>query len=280
VKNQISEKLFNDIQKYIEKYNPKIDFDYNNSLDKNQINQILENGIDNFYNDLYENNLDCIFETEDYFIKSIANDYFEELTEELNIDSDYNFESEKESIINDNLVEFIKDNFSEFIHVDLNRNQFLNQDVLCHVTVYSNYDCTNTTNEIDESENYLSEIWKSVAIKGIKKQDYLSEFYNTGTACLLTFLFETSLNDLIKLRENFKNSIVIPKGTTFGFFGTFYGNGSQFSHKTYKTIKLNKIYGETKYDSISIHFDGELSYNIQDVYGCNLSTCNDNIFVS
>jgi len=280
MKNQISEKLFNDIQKYIEKYNPSIDFDHNDSISNDQINQILENGIDNFYNDLYENNLDCIFETEDYFIKSIADDFFNELTEELNINSDYNFESEKELIINDNLVEFIRENFSEFIHVDLNLNQFLNQDVLCHITVYSNYDCTNTTDEIDESENYLSETWKQVGIKGIKKQDYLNEFYNAGTACLLTFLFETSLNDLIKLKENFKNQIVIPKNTTFGFFGTFYGNGSQFNHKTYKTIKLSKVYGETKYDSISIHYDSELSYNIQDVYGCNLLTCNNNIFVS
>jgi DNA modification methylase len=68
---------------YIDKNPVIVDFDYRDSLSKDQINKILSDGIEDFESDLYDLNLDYISDTESYFIE---NDLYEKFEDELKKD--------------------------------------------------------------------------------------------------------------------------------------------------------------------------------------------------
>jgi hypothetical protein len=261
----LKEKMIADLQVKIQEYcdkNPvKIDFDRSDNLSKNQIISILEEGSDNFCNELYENNLDYIFQQEDFFKEEIIFDHFKSKIAEILL-SDHS-----ESEIDDKLIKEFINELEIYPVVNLNYDQLLNTEILASLIFYSNYDCTNSMDTMSE-KGYLSEIFKVVR-KGIKKDDYLSEHANVYGACLLELPFTISLNDFLELKEKIKTckSIEIPKNTQFGFFGEFLGSGSQFENKTFKKMTIPVCYGNAKYDRIGIKADAQRSYNYDSVYG-------------
>lgn len=251
------------IQEFCDKNPVKLDFDRGDKLDKHQIVSILEKGKDDFLNDLYENNIDYIFENEDYFKKEIIFDRFKSEIAEILL------AEHAEEEINDKLIQDFINELEIYPIINLNEKQLLDTDILASFIFYSNYDCTNSFDSLDDKEtNYLKEIFKVVK-KGIKKENYLSEHCNVYGASLLEFPFTISLNDYLELKEKFKTckSIEIPENTQFGFFGSFLGSGSQFENKTYKKMTIPVIYGDPKYDNIGLKADAERHYNYDEVYG-------------
>ena len=262
------DKLEKKIITYIENNPIKIEWDYNDSLSAYQIQKIInsEEGIMEVESNIYEQNMDYLYEIEDYFIKdSLYNNFKEELTEIFKKDNPKADDENLEEIIIDYLTELSH----SFVILDTNMDQLLNNtpNLTCFLKVDSNYDCQTSIDDIDTPENYTSEVWKRVK-SGVKKQNYLSEFYNMYTTGIFMFGFECSVLDFISLKSQIEKAekVIIPKGTTFGFFSSFNGSGSQFEHETYRNMTLD-IIGVSEYDSISLIADIQQSYNFNDVYG-------------
>ena len=199
---------------------------------------VLEKGLQDLENELYEMNIDYGSEMESQYRKELSEEHEES-------------------------IKWIEDNID--IGFDVNIKGYLCQcpDICVLVTMYSNYDCTNSMDSMDEG-GYLSEIYKHV--KGaVKKEDYMAEHANVYGACLFCFVTKMSIEDYLNI--DFKKTVTIPHNTQYGFFGSFLGSGSQFEHATTKEITLKKQYGDTKYDIMEIHPDCLQSYSMSDVYG-------------
>lgn len=241
---KISKEKEKEIIEFIERYQPKVPWDYNDTLSDKQVVEILENGIGCFGDELYEHNIEYIFDLEKGLIESVQEEF--ELEEDI-----YD----------------IHEHFLEYIHVDLNVDKLLDRDITCLAVVYSNYDCATSWQTIEESEEYLGAVWQRVK-HGCKKEDYLNEFRNSYTASLLCFAFKTDIETFIELEENFKKEIFIPKGTQYSFFSSFNGSGGMFEAETYQDMVLPKFEPEqTEYDCVELLADIQQSYGIKDVYG-------------
>jgi hypothetical protein len=259
--NTIPAELQNRLQKYIDDNPVKLDFDYRDELDKDQIIKVLENeeGLTELEDEIYENSLDWISENERYFIE---NELYEEFEEELN----KYFENKNEAI------EYLTENF--YPTVSLNMDDLLNNtgNLTCLIPVYSNYDCTNSFDTMETSD-YLKQVYKRVKT-GIKKSDFMNEHINGAYGgSLFCFAFQTDLQNLIKLKAEFKKAkqILIPAGMQYGFFSSFQGSSSPFEKVTYREMKLNvKETGKefnSKYDCIGLIADIEQHYSMADVFG-------------
>jgi hypothetical protein len=244
----MTKKQEQEIIDFIEKNRPEVYWDYRDRLSKEQVLKILEKGETwEVLDDLYEINLDYIFDMED----ALCND----IQEQFDIEDDESYE--------------IRDYFLDHIQVDMNFDGLINNtpDLLCFVKVYSNYDCATSYSDIDDKLDYLGSIWRRVK-SACKKDDFLNEFANSYTASLFCFAFKTDLKTLLDLRNNFKESITIPKGTQFGFFSSFNGSGSMFEAMTVRDITMPKVEPDmTEYDGVGIVADLEQSYSFYDVYG-------------
>ena len=241
---KLTKKVKKEIKEYIEQNQPKMDWN-SFDFDKSAVESILEKGLDAYMDELWEFNLDDISEIENYSfdaIKALWGDYDEDEIEELGI---------------------------EHIMVDMNTKNLLSNlpNLTCLVYVYSNYDCCNSLDKF-EPESYLGEVYKRVKC-GVKKDDYMHEFYNGAYGgSLFCFAFRTDIETILELKEEIKtgNTIKIPKGTQFGFFSSFQGAGSVFEKTTHRNMTL-PLMGETEYDSIGITPDISQSYSMADVYG-------------
>lgn len=252
---EILKDLHEKIVKFIEDHPVEVEWDYNDSLDKSQIVKILEDGLFDFENELWEMNIDYICEQENYLIDRVKEEFEDEL-QEYELDDDY-----------------LYDNYREFISVDMNVEQLIGRGkITVLLYLYSNYDCTNSFDTMKSSE-YLQQVYKRVK-NGVKKDDFMWEHMNGAYGgSLFCFAFKIGLMDLIKFKQEFKNAkrIKIPKGTQFGYFSSFQGAGSIFEKTTYKNFYLNVA--ETggdyhpDYDHVGIVADVEQSYNMTDVYG-------------
>jgi len=241
---KLTKKIKKEIQDYIEKNQPKMDWN-DNSFGESTTNKILEKGLDGYIDEVYESNIEYIIDLEDYLITELKEQW-----------EDYD---------PNEITELSR----EFICVDMNlKNLFSNlPDIPCMISVYSNYDCCNSFDKM-EPNSYLGEVYKRVKA-GVKKDDYLWEFNNGAYGgSLFCFVFKTDVKNLLELLEEIKTgkTIKIPKDTQFGFFSTFQGSGSIFEKTTYRDMIL-PITGETKYDTIGITADSSQSYNMTDVYG-------------
>jgi len=248
-----------EIEVYINKNQPKIDW-YNSGIDRAAVKNILENGTDQYIDDLYENNMDYIFELEDYLIKEIIEQYPEHNEEE------------------------IRSHAQVFICVDMNIKGLLRQipDIVCLAYVYSNYDCCNSFDTM-EPEGYLYEVYQRVKY-AIDEKDYLHEFYNGAYGgSLFCFAFRTDIQTFLNLQEEAKTgkTITIPKGTQYGFFSSFQGAGSVFekSTTTDMTLPLNEA-DLSEYDNIRLIADADQRYSINDVYGQDNFIDNQNIIIN
>ena len=161
------EELISKMQQYCDLNPIEIDF-YNEDLDKKSIENILEKGKENFYSELYDWNMDYIFELEDYFRKNTLYNEFEKEISEFLLNVYTEFEIENSSLI----MDFIE-NSGVYPIIDLQSDQLLkNTDIIAMLVFYSNYDCTNSFDTIETSD-YLKEIFKVVK-KGITKEDFWS----------------------------------------------------------------------------------------------------------
>ncbi|MFA6712150.1 MAG: hypothetical protein WCS33_05535 [Candidatus Caldatribacteriota bacterium] len=239
---KLTKKVRKKMQACVEKNQPELEWDYRDY--RTTAKAILENGLDAYIDTLYEYNMDYMWELENEVIK-----YTQEEFSEYDPDE-------------------VEDCAKEVIHCDLNIPQLLRRlpDITCLLYAYSNYDCCNSFDTIEE-EGYLNDVYRRVKI-GVKKKDFMYEFYNGAYGgSLFCFAFQTSIENYLYLKEciEHKATITIPKGTQFGFFSSFSGSGSVFEKRTYRNMTVPSEEGQ--YDHFSITADPVQSYSLSDVYG-------------
>jgi hypothetical protein len=257
----LSKELTDKIKERLSGLKPEIYWDYSDNLDKDQVNEILENGLLDFENNLYEMNIDNISALEYDYVKSIVDEFEDEIKDDLK--EDYS-EFDLNDITNE-LIEYLPP-------VDMKMDHFTGIELNALIKVYSNYDCTNSFDTIETSE-YLSQVFKRVKT-GVKKDDFIYEHINGAYGgSLFCFAFKCTLDELLEMKEQIKtgSKVFIPKGTQFGFFSSFQGSGSVFEKTTYRNMYLNiKETGadyNPEYDCIDIIADCEQNYSMDDVYG-------------
>jgi len=256
------------ISQFCEKNKVQFYWDYREQLSKKNINLILDGGLMDFEDELWNLNIDYIFDLENDFINNVLIPEFEE--------------GLKASGIND-MYDYLRD----FIIIDMNIQELIKHtsDILCFVPFYSNYDCTNSFDTLETSD-YLKQVYKRVK-KGVNKDDFMWEHTNGAYGgCLFGFIFSANLMDILELKKQIKEGkkVFIPKGTQYGFFSSFQGAGSCFEKVTVNDMFVNiKETGKNynpEFDCINIIADCELSYSFTDVYGCSSDFAdNQNILV-
>ena len=243
---RLTKKKRKEIQKYLENNPIKINWDYDNKLSKKQILTILDSdeGLLNIENELYDMNIDYIFDLEYELCKNAIEEF------ELNIEPDE-----------------LREEFMDYIHSDINSRGLLNNtpDLTILAKVHSNYDCAISTQQIEDTEEYLGSVYRRVK-KAVTKKEYLTEFYNSYTASIFCFVFKMPIEEYLELKNSFNKSITLPENTQYGFVSSFNGSGSTFEARTIKPITLPKI-DATEYDCIDLIADIEQSYTMADVYG-------------
>ena len=143
--------------------------------------------------------------------------------------------------------------------------------VVVRLNVYSNYDCTNSFDTM-ESSMYLQSVYQAVKA-GVTRAAMMEEHRNGAYGgALFCFVFKTSKDRYEELEKAIDrgDSILIPKGTQFGFHSSFQGAASPFEHETRRDIEIAAIYGPTEYDGIGVELDeGNEQYNwsIASVFG-------------
>jgi len=267
----LSEQLNAEIIAFIENNPIKHYWDYNDKLSKYHILSLLkhpEDGLWMLEDEILMNNMDYEWENKKEFVKdTLISEFRDQLI--------------SEGITEDELLEFCMDSYSDIIYTDYNVNELIKKsdDLLCVIPVYSNYDCTNSFDTMDNCD-YLPQVFKRVK-EGVRKSDFIYEHQNGAYGgSLFCFIFKTDILNLIELKQKMKTgqSILIPKGTQFGFFSSFQGAGSVFEKTTYRNFKLN--IKETKpeyceYDHVDLIADIEQSYSFKDVYGCSSDFANE-----
>ena len=251
----------NNIITYIEKNQPYIEWDFRSKLTSEQVINALENGFDSLYDELFELNMDYILNLESELINQIHDEFREVLEKELNTNKE------------DTIIDYLNENFQEYIQIDYNLKQLPNNqdDLLCLIELYSDYDgCCISTSSIDDPFDYLFDVYKRVE-KAIDKKDFLYEFKQVYGSSLFCLGFRMSIENFIKLREEYKKGkqIKIPKGTQFGFFSSFQGSGSMFEKVTKEDLILDIN------EEINLIADEEQNYSIKKVYGADYTFFNE-----
>lgn len=256
------EELINKMQDYCDSHPVIVDFN-NDDIDKKTIERIVDKGKEDFHEELYELNLDYIFELETYFKENELKEKFEEEIRDFLLQEYTETEIEEQGLISDILNEVLP-----CVNLDIDR-LLDNTSIIAMLKFYSNYDCTNSFDTLETSE-YLQEVYKAVK-KGASKDDFMWEHANGAYGgSLFVMPFQISLLDFLKLKEDFQKAkkITIPEGTSFGFLSTGQGACSVFEKCTTKNITLNIQYGPTNYDHIGLVADVENYYGINDITGC------------
>ena len=143
----------------------------------------------------------------------------------------------------------------------------MNRKRLIAIAMYSNYDCCNSTDNplYDGGRTYMSEIYKRIK-DGVRREDMAYE-HSEGACCgaIFYFLFKSDMKE-VESSTNGKISIIIPKGTQFGFMSRSNGSCSLFEKTTFQEFSLT-IKGETSHDKVCLEYDDEMSYNLVDIVG-------------
>ncbi len=142
--------------------------------------------------------------------------------------------------------------------------------VVCRLEVYSNYDCTNSGDTMGDSE-YLRSVHR--AVKGAVTEKAMMKEHANGAygGALLCFAFRATRERFDELCAALKDgkSILIPKGTQFGFHSSFHGASSPFDETTRKNLAIAAIYGPSSYDAVGIvdDDDNDRGYSMRSVFG-------------
>jgi hypothetical protein len=253
------------IQEYI-KENPIDLYDYRDTLEKSTIIDIIEKGIDRFYDYIYECNMD--------YADDLANDYLKNLYELYEDEIQVAYKKEHGGAVDFSkldifdIVDFMKWSMDLYPILDFGIDRLLEETtILAHLTVYSNYDCTTSIEQL-EDEGYLHHTYKLLQ-KGIKKDDFLREHSGIYGGSLLIFPFSISLKEFMELKEKKVNSkfVTIPRGSTFGFFSEFLGSTSEIEKTTCNDITIPLNYGSTQYDTVELEADCNNNYSLEDIFG-------------
>lgn len=272
-----------EILDYIEKHQPKLEFDYRDQLSDEDCQTILDS--DSGYNDvseeLLDRNIDCIYELEHAFMDEVR--VLFDLSD----------------------MDKVNDELQQYICVDINLKALI-QPVPVRVTLLSDYDCINSnfaeggTYSYHESYfgamvdalNLNPQVLKQVMIRRgvgtigrwpnmkkrngqeyVKYDEFLTEVENTSCgANLLTIIGMFDVSDWKQA------SITIPTGNHVGLFSRFYGGGSTFDMELLRpmTIDLSKT-GKTQSEYWGICVDSQKSYSIKETYGVGTSFFGGNI---
>ena len=278
------------IKTYIKKNQPTIYWDYRDSLNKEQIEIILNGDTENeISNIIFDNNIDYIYDLEVETITNAVNHVTGENT--VNKDNENDF----------------RDEFLDYLGVDMNMEQLIrntdNGKVNVQVRLYSNYDCINShwfenQNGYSYIDSYFGDMvnllnlnpsllkkemikqgFKCVGSYPNKKNrdgkelvDYskfCSEIQGTTCGCnLFTFIGQINLHERYDNCDEFK-TITLPKGCFCGLFSGDNGGGSMFDLTLNKSLVIDlKKFGKTQYNKISIVSDSENNgYTMKDCYG-------------
>ena len=251
---KLTEKVKKEIKERLVKNQPKVYWDYNSGFDSGTVKRILAIGnLCDYMTELYEDNLEYVWELEDEAINEIKADY-----------EDYD-EGEIEDFARSVLI------------VDMNEDGLISMlpNIPCLLYVQSNYDCCNSFDKL-EPDGYLYEVYKRVK-KGVKKDDYMHEFYNGAYGgALFCFGFNTDVKTILELKDAMEKgkSVTIPKGTQFGFHSSFQGASTPFEKTTYRKMTIPvKESGDgyyEQYDNLELIADIEQHYSVADVCGQNV----------
>lgn len=234
-------------------YQEEIDADYRDI--NHTISKILNKGYDNFLLELWETNLDYIAEIE----VDLYNQLLEEMEEEIG------HLCKLENLQKEDVKEYLYD-LGICPHVDITAESILRRDIIAYVTIYSNFDCTVSFDDIDTPETYYSTVYN--LLKGaISREDMISEHSTIYGGSVLIFPFRIELKDYLELKYQFEKAdkITIPKGSSFGFYSSFQGSSSEIAKTTIEDITLPIKYGPTKYDILSLEADLQNSYSLEDI---------------
>jgi len=242
---------------YLKNNKQIFNWDYKDQLSIDQIKKITESQ-EAYYSvidEMYEYNQDYIYDLECQLLENMKQE-FSELKEIETSD--------------------LREEFIDHICIDLNIKELLNNTsaVNIRVVIHSNYEGVDWAErgegDFKDSE-YIEEIKKLLKDK-YEKKSFQDELDNICSCCnQLIFYFKLNIDDLIGIKEKFKNEINIPKEALCGFFDSFNGSGSLLEIELKEDITLNKQWGSTKYDDINIILDETNSYSVKETYGlCNI----------
>jgi hypothetical protein len=141
-------------------------------------------------------------------------------------------------------------------------------EVVCILAVYSNYDCTNSYDTM-KSSTYLQSVHR--AVKGAVTAKAMMREHMAGAygGALLCFVFRTTRTRLCELRDaiDAEESVLIPKGTQFGFHSAYSGATSPFDETTRRDLVLPATYGPTEYDRIDMLNDRISEHSLRRAFG-------------
>jgi len=247
-------------------------WDYNDKLSDEQVIKIItdEDGLYEVQDEIYDNNIDYIYEIVADRITSYCEENDLELTEEEQED----------------LKQLCEENF------DFNINGLLrNSETRMRLTLNNNYDIV-SFNEYRKGD-FFKNIKKDFVVKEFmrvfkgkyNKADFEEELNNVFDYGNFTFYFKVSGEEILKLREQIlKGFIELREGLSFGLFDNFNGSGSLMEMELTKSIKLNlkdwrfmndreeilngieNKYTDVGYWKVSINGDSE-GYGLDEVYG-------------
>lgn len=272
---------------------PEIYWNRNDGLNHEQKSQIINGGYFEVVNDIFEYNIDYIYDLERDAVKEVLGTYEEKLIELLSL-SEYNDVEDIYDILEDRL---------EKPSVDLNIKDLIRNDaVKVRVTLSSKYDCINShwfesqggysykesyfgamvdflklnpkkvkelllSHNVNTLGRYPDYNWRE-GKELVSYEDFYQELKNSCCgANNLIILGKIDLQDFIDVES--PKYIVFPKGTYLGLYSSFQGGGSLLEMKLIKDTKfrLGQI-GKSKYDSLNIVTDTkDNGYDTDTVYG-------------
>lgn len=296
-------KLSNDLKNKIIDYlkaNPvEIDYGHDTDMSREQIAKLFEkDGLWSFQDELYGFNIDYIADLEhhslEYALQYFGREIGREIGEE-NIDYSY-------------LASELKEDFWDYLSVDLNLKALIPSNIPVRVELYSNYDCINShwfenqdgyayqgtyigdvVDRLNLNPAKCKNIWSGLGFNIVgrwpnKKNRDGKEFVDyksfgeecLNSCCGANLLAILAIVDYDRIKQGF-DKITIPKGNPVGFYSSMQGGGSIFECNLIRDmdIDLNKTYG-SKYDHFGLHPDTN-EYSIQNVFGSDSSMFGDNI---
>jgi len=248
-------------------------WDYNDKLTDEQIIKIIieEEGLDEVENEIYDNNMDYIFENVEESIKEYSEENNLNLTEEEQEELRY----ECESRFDFNFKGLLK-NSSSNIRVTLENNY--------DIISFENYRQGDFLKNI--KKDYVVKEFLRVFKKKYDKKELEEELNNVFDYGNFTFYFNISGENILNLREQvLKGFIELKKGCYFGLFDSGNGGGSLMDMKLKENIKLylkdwrlknkkdeilnklNEKYSGIGYWEVNIQADEIIHYGIEEVYG-------------
>lgn len=261
----IPEDLDKKIKEFIEKNPIEMEWDYKDKLSEKQLLQILGDGREEFEEELFEYNLEHIFELEKGFTKKI----FEEFETDLYLEREKQLGDNYLQYLARDLIKMIEEEYHHLYVINMNYHKLYNStgSITVLVKLFSNYDCATSMDDIDDEECYLGDIYQRVK-SAVNKEDLENEHANSYTASIFCFAFKTDILEFLKLKENYTKKIFIPKGTQYSLFSDFNGSGGLFEARTIKDLILPmyKPIG-TENDCVRLVPDVFNHYGIKEVYG-------------